>query len=91
MVNSISGGTRTVSGSLLIKLDPPLLDSVTGSINHVNSFVLRRYVEDSKSVILSGTVPDGSTEAGVLTPEYLTPLAKRTLKTVVPDLKSATN
>ena len=91
VLNSISGGTRTVSGSLLIKLDPPLLDSVTGSINHVNSFVLRRYVEDSKSVILSGTVPDGSTEAGVLTPEYLTPLAKRTLKTVVPDLKSATN
>lgn len=90
-LTNLSGGTRTLSGSLVLKLDPPLLDSVTGSINHVNSFVIRRYVNDPKSIILGGTVPDGSTDAGVLTPEYMTPLAKRTLKTVVPDLKSATN
>ena len=89
-LTSLSGVTRAVSGSLLLKIDPPLLNSLTGS-EHVNSFLLRRYVEDPKSVILRGTVPGSATGAGILTPEYMTPATKLVLKKVVPDLKSATN
>jgi hypothetical protein len=87
----IGGGVATFSGSLVIKLDPPILNTLTGSRDHLSSFLIRRNVEDANSIVLRGTVPGGYTGPGVLVPEYITPATEAALKKVLPSLKSGNN
>lgn len=72
----------TKSGKVFVNLDRDINSNV-----NIENFILRRYVGDSRSIILNTVKPTGATTGGVIRPKEMNDEADIVISKIVTDLK----
>lgn len=85
-----SGTSYASSGSLIMRVSPPIPSAYTSSAA-LEAFTLRRYVPSPKTVLLTGTKASGSTSGGILKAQHITDETAQTLKDILPNLRKDAN